>query len=154
MYDKFNESILVNLGKVNFNSSRYEIWSGGKLIKSGNANTSILINTLSDENPKLNGVEITVNSLISNEILASKVFFDIGYTSLDRIRYAIIPNSSNCQGDVGFDSFLAYSGIRTREHKDFNKNEPYAAGLFLINGVLDKITFSVSLSRVLIEFYK
>lgn len=154
MYDKFNENRLVNLGKVNFNSSRYEIWSGGKLIKSGNANTSILINTLSDENPKQDGVEITVNSLISSELLASKVFFDVCYTSLDRVRYAIIPNSSNCQGDVGYDSFLAYSPIRTREYKCFNKNEPYAAGLFLINGVLDKITFSVSLSRVLIEFYK
>lgn len=154
MYDKFSEVRLVNLGRVNFESSRYEIWSGGKLIKSDSIPTSILINTLSSESPTPDGIEFVINSFLNESILARKTFFDIGYTSVDRVRYAIIPNRSNCEGDVGYDSFIANSPIRTREHKVFNKNEPYAAGLFLVNGVLDKITFSVSLSRVLIEFYR
>ncbi len=145
---------MVNLGQVNFRSSRYEIWSGGKLIKSDSIPTSILINTLSSESPTLDGIEFVINSFLNETILARKLFFDIGYTSVDRVRYAIIPNRSNCSGDVGYDSFIANSPIRTREHKVFNKNEPYTSGLFLVNGVLDKITFSVSLSRVLIEFYK
>lgn len=154
MYDKFKESKLVNLGQFDFESSRYEIWSGGKLIKAEAIPTSIHFNTLTSESPLQNGIEVIINSFLNEAIIPKKTYFDIGYTALDRIRYAIIPSSSNCQGDVGFDSFLANSPIRTREHKDFNKNEPYAAGLFLINGVLDKVTFSISLSRILIEFYR
>ncbi len=154
MYDKFNEVKIVNLGIVDFESSRYEIWSGGKLIKADSIPTSIRFNTLTSDEPKQDGIEVIINSFLNEAVIPKKTYFDIGYTSLDRIRYAIIPRSSNCQGDVGFDSFLANSPIRTREHKNFNKNEPYAAGLFLINGVLDKVTFSVSLSRILIEFYR
>ena len=154
MYDKFSEVRLVNLGGVNFKSSRYEIWSGGKLIKSDSTPTSININTLNSESPAQDGIEFMIDSFLNEAILARKTYFDIGYTSIDRIRYAIIPNRSNCEGDVGYDSFIINSPIRTRENKIFNKNEPYAAGLFLVNGILDKVTFSVSLSRVLIEFYR
>ena len=145
---------VVNLGTVNFESSRYEIWSGGKLIKADSIPTSIRINTLTSDEPIQDGIEVIINSFLNEAIIPKKTYFDIGYTVLDRIKYAIIPTTSNCQGDVGFDTFIANSPIRTRGHKTFNKNEPYAASLFLINGVLDKVTFSVSLSRILIEFYR
>lgn len=154
MYDKFKENTIVNLGEIDFESSRFEIWSGGKLLKDASARSTIYIKALTPDGSTQDGIEVVISSFFNEEAVAKKIYFDISYTAIDRIRCATIPKTSNCQGDVGFDSFLAHSQIRTREHKDFNKNEPYAAGLFSVGGILEKVTFSFSLSKLLIEFYR
>ncbi len=153
MYDKFSERQYVTLGQFQFTSSKYEIWSGGQLIKSANVPTTISFNTLASNFPSENGIEVSLSTFLPENVIANKMYFDVGYTNNDRILLGIIPNSSNCEKNDSFEAFVAYAPLKTRQYKAFKNNEPHACSLFFINGIPNKVTFSIALSKVLIEFY-
>lgn len=154
MYDEFeNERQLVRLPQFNFTSNRYEIWSGGKMVSSAKTTTVLSFIGMKDDTPKMNNIEVFVLSTLSDDIIDSKLNFDVAYTNNDRILLAVIPQNSNCKGDNGFDSFVKFAPFYTRDTKNFKANEPHACSLFFVNGNPNKITFSIAASKLLIEFY-
>lgn len=154
MYDKFeSERQLVNIPQFEFSSNRYEVWSGGRMISSDMTHTIISFECMSVETPSEDAIKISLSTSLSINILDRTLYFDVAYTNNDRILLAIIPQSSNCQGDNSFDSFINFAPFFTRNSKNFKNNEPHACSLFLVNGTPEKITFSIASSKVLIEFY-
>ena len=154
MYDEFTGRHIVSIGAFQFVSSRYEVWSGGKMISSDEDESVLSYATDASKFPTENGIEISVSSNLDESIIAKKIFFDVGYTNKDRILFAIIPSQSNCDHIDSFKSFVINAPFHTRHEKKFNSNEPHACSIFLKNGSIDKITFSTALSRILLEFYK
>jgi hypothetical protein len=153
MYDKFNERRYVSLGAFQFSSSHYEIWSGGQLVKSDKIQSIISFKTLASDFPSEDGIEVSLSTFLPIAVIANKLYFDVGYTNNDRVLLGIIPNSSNCEHNDSFKAFVTYAPLRTRQQKIFRINEPHACSVFFINGIPSKVTFSIALSKMLIEFY-
>jgi len=154
MFDTYNERRIVNFDKFNFVSNRFEIWSAGAMVDSGNIVTEISILNTSQESHQENKIAVSINSKLNDTILAKNLNFDIAYTNNDRILLGIIPQASNCDDNESFAAFVNFAPIRTRVQKTFKNNEPHACSLFLTQSRIEKITFSIALSKMLIEFYK
>ena len=153
-YDKFEKRQFVDFEQINFISKRYEMWSGGKMISSDFTSTIITITNLKEESFIENKIEVILKTSIDNSIIMNNFYFDVAYTNSDRILFGIIPQTSNCDDNNSYSGFVNYAPLKTRLHKAFKTNEPHACSLFLIQGNPDKITFSIALSKMLIEFYK
>ncbi|WP_157209258.1 hypothetical protein [Mariniflexile maritimum] len=140
MYDRFGTNQILEKQNFSFNPSRYEIWIGGKEVKNGNTNKLISANVI-----KVSGIEkMEINikdSKLENEISEFNIF-DQFITSGDRLILLIIPKITNVE-NVAFGVFRNTIGS-TRNEKNFKKNEPFACSLFLINGIISKMSFSFS----------
>lgn len=153
-YDRFEKRQFVDFEQIKFISKRYEIWSGGKMISNDFTPTILSITKLKEESFIENKIEVILKTNIDNSIIMKNFYFDVAYTNSDRILLGIIPQTSNCDDNNSYSGFVNYAPLKTRLHKTFKTNEPHACSLFLIQGNPDKITFSIALSKILIEFYK
>lgn len=148
-WDKFEPFKRVQKQGFSFQPSRYETWKGEKMVDSGKTNSIInarVVNINGDEK-----MEITFNDTKLNNELANKNIYDEFVTGNDRLQLITIPNETNSQ-NMGIQMFKMTIGA-TRQHKNFNSNEPYCFNLFLLNGKIAKVTFSYSSPEKLIEFY-
>lgn len=153
MYDKYSGIQIINLGEYTFESSRYEVWTGGQMVKSASIPTSISLKTIGGKIPSLNVIEISLSTFLPESLIAHKMSFDISYTGTDRILVTIVAANTNCEDYDSYKLFRNLSPTITRQEKLFKINEPYACSIFSINNIPDKITFAVPLSKLLIEFY-
>lgn len=150
MWDSFEPFQKLNIQEFNFKPNRYEIWKDGKKIDFGNTN-QIITNR---EKQTANGTVSVVNFADSNlhSELTSENEFDVFITSNDRLQLVKVPSSGNGDNNMGISMFKMTVG-ETRNHTDFNSNEPYCCNLFLQEGQITKITFTFSSPDKMIEFY-
>jgi hypothetical protein len=130
-FDRFPSNLAETQGPIaresfRFHYSRFEVWQGGKCIKSGDSK-SIIETTLT-------GKELLVilnDPLLHNHIKPRFSFGEIS-TNIDRIMWS---------RDI-FDS----TGVT-------DHNRPDICSLFFRGGVLSKVTFTIHDPNTLIEFY-
>ena len=149
MFDNFEPFQGVRKQNLTFQPSRYEIWIGGKMVNSGKTNHFInakVINIDGTEKMEVNFDDKTLH----NELAQSNIF-DEFITANDRLQLIIVPLQTNVQnmGIMAFQTILGH----TRPSKNFNRNEPYCCNLFIIQGIIAKVTFSYSNPEKLLEFY-
>lgn len=155
MYDK-RESFHIAQEAISFvfRTSRYEIWSGGKLIDEGRVNGHIqcMPSLFSKAQSEIKFFDLPEKLNVRHTLL-----FDITFTSNDRIYLATVPRQSNINH---YDSFMNFKTnvpigfpIETREKRDFDINEPYVCSVFTIDSTVKKVSFSFGNSPRLLEFY-
>lgn len=150
MYDSFEPFKQLDIQEFNFKPNRFEIWESGQMVNSGETNQIISATEKQTENGK--GALITINDSNLFQHISQTNDFDIFMTSKDRLQLVKVPSSGNGDENMGISMFKMTIGA-TREHTDFNSNEPYCCNLFLQDGRIAKITFSFSTPEKLIEFY-
>lgn len=132
-----------------FEPSKFEIWSNGNLIESGECFHSIEAKVVLK-----NGIEkvlVAVSETCLKEQILDEVLFDELFTFSDRLKLVTLPSETFTE-NLGLANLRALYGS-TRTFKNFFPTEPYCCNLFLIEGKLSKITFSFCLPEKLIEFY-
>jgi len=152
MFDKHSGRQVINFGDFSFNSKRFEVWQGGQMINSGDLKTTINFETLS-QRPSIACIRVSLSTLLLETILAHSFYFDISFTSNDRIFAAIVPDKSNCENYNSYAAFKSTALGITRPSKTFEFNEPYVCSIFTINNIPNKITFGLPIAQSLIEFY-
>ena len=145
MYDNYEPFEELKVFEFKFSSSTYRIWKDGKVVKEINKNITLHFSPKSNTE---NSIKLQLSPSISemNEILD----FDIFMTSTDRLQYYIIPQNSNANHPA-IEMYKSFLGA-TRENMFFDEKTPFCCNLFLIKGVLQKISFSFSNPLILIEF--
>ena len=154
MYDKRTPFQVIEKGlNFNYKPSKFEVWSGGKLIDSGQFSGLIKC-----EQKGLKSRNIVVSILKSvEEIEIDHILdFDLSYTSGDRIYLATVPKRSNISDYPSFQSFVSNVplgfNIITRQEKEFRENEPYVCSIFTMNNNVVKVSFSFGINPRLLEF--
>lgn len=153
MYDKQSDGEIVPIDVLRFKSTNYEIWKGGFMIEKADMATSIEIISNSAAAITVDGIDVKIETDLSEDEIRHRMKFDVAVTSRDRFLLCIVPSDSNAVVISSFKRFLSLVPFRTREHKSFASNEPHACSIFFVNGNPEKITFTVTLSETLIEFY-
>lgn len=149
MFDRFGTNQVIEKQNFAFNPSRYEIWIGGQEVKNGNTNKLISANVVNSGG--LEKMEVNINEYSLEKEIGEKSVFDQFITSGDRLVLLTIPEITNVE-NVAFGLFRNTIGATTKE-KNFKKNEPFACSLFLINGVIAKMSFSFSNPEKQIIFF-
>jgi hypothetical protein len=150
MYDKFEPFQLLNKQDFGFFPNRYEIWQGGQMIGNGKTNNPIIA-TVTNIGGEDKVVVTFIDDNLNNQ-LAKQNIFDQFVTSSDRLQLLTVPEQSNAANNMAIQMFKMTIGA-TRAFKNFSSNEAYCCNLFILNGKIDKITFSLSSPDKLIEFY-
>jgi len=150
MYDTFEPFKQLNIQEFSFKPNRFEIWKGGQMVNSGEAKQIINAVECETENGKGALIKFEDENLFNE--LSSENDFDLFLTAKDRLQLIRIPSAGNGDDNMGITMFKSSVGA-TRNHQDFQSNEPYCCNLFLKNGNIDKITFSYSTPEKLVEFY-
>jgi len=128
-----------------FQSSRYEEYSKGKCISSGNANITVLIK----KNQHQINVKLLGNTLASK--IKSEFEFDVLISLEDRLQLTIFPQKTNVE-DTTF-TLLKWIMAYTREVKNFTSTEPIVGHIFTNNMKIVKIAFKMANPERLIELY-
>jgi len=149
MFDNFEPFLRVEKQDFDFQATRYETWMKGQMIGSGSTTAVISARVVSENGEDKMAILFDTPSL--NKELSQKNIFDEFVTSKDRLQLITIPDQTNVE-NMGIMMFKMNLGA-TRQHKEFNNNEPYCCNLFLQNGVISKVTFSYSNPEKLVEFY-
>ena len=153
MYDNYNERQLVTLGNFNYQSTRFEVWSGGKMIDTESLDTVVKLKTISNSNPSENSIEIEIISSSIMKHLPFKFSFDTAYSNGNRILLGIMAEKTNYDNYDSYSVFKSIAPFITRSEKKFDLNEPFACSLFTIQGQIAKITFTTAGTKSLVEFY-
>lgn len=151
MYDKFPPFKAVEKQSIVFHPYRYEIWMNGQLVKKGKTSASIKVDTVKLPNES----DILLRTRIKDKQLSSEIinefYFDLFFTAHDRLMLATV-TTMRSDDPAGLRSLQQIFPMNTR-NKKFLKNEPFCCSLFLLNGCIDKMTFSFGNPDKLIEFY-
>ncbi len=153
MVDKYRNRELINLGKFKFYSKRFEVWSGGKMIDAGNELSLLSFETLTYKNPSQNSILVEINSSLNTNHLSKINLFDTAYTNIDRILLGTIARTSNYYNYSDYIAFVSNAPFFTRDLKIFEHNDPFACSIFKNQGIIEKITFTTTGTKSLIEFY-
>jgi uncharacterized protein YdgA (DUF945 family) len=149
-WDKFEPFKGVQKQGFSFRPSRYETWIGGKMVDSGNVSANVSAKVVNQNSSEK--MSVTFNEMNLEDEISSELFFDEFVTANDRLQLITIPNETNSE-NMGIMMFKMTIGA-TCQQKHFSSIEPYCCNLFLINGVISKITFSFSSPEKLIELYQ
>jgi len=155
MYDKFEAMQVLAFFPFRFTGNRYKIWKKGDSVDSGENEETIIAEVTHDDifdenlSVKITTPVIYENSKFEN-ILKPEFIFKVIITSTDRLILATIPNISN-QDCLGLRTFRNTLGVNTDKYLD--EHEPYGCSLFLIDGEIVKIAFTINSPETLIEFY-
>lgn len=150
MYDKFTGHHDIEMQKLEFQSVRYEVWMNATLVDSGST-TSLLLFLPTTINEKTVMRVMMPDSRLSSHLIQS-FDFDYFFTQGNRLMMLTLPANQSNKDCIGLTSMR--STIKpSRQHKIFDSNEPYCCSLFLIEGKINKIAFSLNSPEKLIEFY-
>ena len=154
-WDKFKalqlimkEPLLFNR-PIEFTPSRYMIWSRGKVVVEGITTETIKATVFDNGTPGKQFKVSIPDKKLHFEILET-IYYDEFVTSNDRLQMLTIPENTKT-GNTAL-SLFKMTLKATRAHKEFASNDPYCFNLFLLNGVISKVTFSFSNPDKLIEF--
>lgn len=158
-YDKFPPMSQLNLSHVEFEffPSRYEVWKDQQLFESGNLDNKLnmVSGKVSDLNFSNSVLEISVYVSKCSNYLNRVLYFDIAFTSNDRIMCVRIPpaNQNDSRGLIHFRNVThGVVGVTTQEKS--TSRQPWACSMFFIDSELDKLAFTISYPALMIEFYK
>lgn len=152
MYDTFPPFQEVEKQDFSFETSKFEIWMKGKLIKSGKINTLIkgTVNYSKETTNEVMTIVIKPNEL--EKEIVSQTEYDIMFTNNDRLILATIPSNQTPNDCVAMTMTRTIIGA-TRGHKTFLEKEPFNCSIFMIKQKIKKVTFSFNNPEKLIEFY-
>jgi hypothetical protein len=140
------------------NATRYEIWSRGTLIESGNTIADLWVEHLY---PQMKTEEFQITVRVKDEsanqiynYIHERFFLDVAYALDDRILVAIIPKSSNIENSSSFNGLINFAPFYTREYCEFSALTPFCCSLYYsVSNELEKVTYSNGMNNTLIEFY-
>lgn len=146
LFEPFNR---IEKQDFSFQPSRFEVWSAGQMIGSGEAFSPLIGSVIEKNGSTLMAISYYETALL-DEIL-EEVFFDEFISSSDRLKLMTIPTETYTE-NLGLLTLRIAHGP-TRLQKNFFPKEPYCCNLFFKNGVISKISFSFSYPEKLIELY-
>lgn len=151
-FDQFESGKYVTVKDFVFRPKRYEVWREGDKIKEGKINNKVKSIVRGEEEEYSTNVLIEIEDSEKIGHIVRKSVYDVCVTSVDRVQMLTIPAEKNSVECVGLASCRNGTGP-TRRSKEFEKNEPYCCNLFLKDGNLSKVTFSINRPEKLVEFY-
>ena len=152
MFDSFEPFIQLQHQQFDFHPSRYEMWMGGQMVKSGNTTAPIAARVTQSSFYNKECTLVTINDLDLMSEITTENHFDVFITGIDRLQLITIPANGNDIECIGIITIKNIIGT-TRRTKTFLKNEPYCCNLFLLKGATAKVTFAFNSPEKLIEFY-
>ena len=150
MYDKFENNIQLAMQEIVFHPKRYEIWMNSSLIDTGKTTELIVFQPFKSEGKTL--MKTNIRDFALHRKIMNSFDFDIFFTNSERLMLLTLPKNQEKNDCVGLKMFRLNMSP-TRILKSFTANEPYCSSLFLIKGVINKVTFSFNYPERLIEFY-
>lgn len=151
-FDQFESGKYVKVKDFVFKPTRYEVWREGNKIKEGSIRGKINSNVRGEKEEYSTNILVEIEDAEKVGHILEKSIYDVCVTSMDRVQMLTIPKEKNSIECVGLASCRNGTGP-TRRSKEFEKNEPYCCNLFLKDGNLSKITFSINRPEKLVEFY-
>lgn len=148
-WDRYDPFLLVKKCEFSFSPSRFEVWSDGNMVFSGNSSTPINVRIVEKFGSEVMLVSLPEEKL-RQEIL-EEIIFDEFVTSLDRLKLVTIPKETFTEC-VGLMTMRILYGP-TCQMKNFHPKEPYCCNIFKENDLIKKITFSFSFPERLLEFH-
>lgn len=138
------------LERLDFSPNRFEIYQGGKLIKSGYTSMEIHVRSKNNSTHVAeDNVRVSIENNNLSNILNSNAAFDMVMTLHDRFIAFILPRKTN-RNDIMFTTFSTVVSY-TREEKNFEGKEPLCMSMFTENGNVVKMSFKVYSPETLIE---
>jgi hypothetical protein len=150
MYDKFEANIQLAMQEIVFQPKRYEIWMNARLVDSGKTIETVVFQPFKSEGKTL--MKVNIKDISLHTKIMSSFDFDIFFTHTERLMLLTLPENKEKNDCAGLNMFRLNMSP-TRIAKSFAATEPYCSSIFLVNGVLNKITFSFNYPERLIEFY-
>lgn len=148
-YQLFEKSLAFE-----FEPTRFEIWSQGKLINEGKISGKICCSPLFTDDGCSKFETYNFPSYIG---LTDKFLLDLTFTGNDRIYITTVPRITNINDYNSFISFKTFVPIGfpiiTREVKHFEIDEPYVCSLFTVQSKIIKMSFSFGINPRLLELY-
>lgn len=138
-------------------AKKFEIWSKGQKIESGETNAQLWVEHEELEKPN-DGLKMTVrifdnSKLTIRKYIKERFYFDVAFAIKDRLIVAILPNTSNIKDNNSYNAFTNFAPFKTRENYVFENEMPYACSLFYNEkDELIKVTYSNGMNDTLIEF--
>jgi len=151
-FDKFESGKYIKIRDFSFDPKRYEVWEDGDKIKEGEASGKILSSVRGEKENYSTDILVDIEDAEKIGHVRIQSIYDVCVTSTDRLQMLTIPREKNSVECVGLDMCRNVTGP-TRESKEFERNEPYCCNLFLKDGSLSKVTFSINRPEKLVEFY-
>lgn len=148
-FDRFKSLIPIVRQNFSFLPIRYEIWTNGKLERSGDTTKVLDARIVYEENKELIKINIQDPSLFSH--ISEIQYFDDFISMHDRLQLVTVPMKTNISPD-----FLSmYSKMKgyTRERKIFGSTDSYCCNIFLKQNKIVKVSFVFSSPDKVVEFY-
>ena len=152
-FDQFPPFKSALIADFEFRPQRYEVWQNGQKVESGKTTSTIQADVRGRLNQGAADILINAEPAVSIIHMRKNSVYDICITAGDRLQLLTIPKEENQNECVGLAMCRTNLGA-TRDKKDFAADEPYCCNLFLKNGRIEKITFSLNHPEKLIEYYK
>lgn len=140
-------------------ATKFEIWSGGQKIESGNTKADLWVEQENLEEQE-DSIKMTVrvfddNKSLIHQYIKERFYFDVAYATNDRILVGIIPQESNIRNSNSYDGFVNFAPFLTRDNFTFDQDMPFCCSLFFDdNDKLIKVTYSNGMNKTLLEFTK
>lgn len=143
--DTFTPFQSFDFDHFEFQAIKYEEYSKGKLISSGNTNLIIFVKQ------HQNQINVTLLDNMLESKIQSEFEFDILITLHDRLQLTIFPQKTNVEDSI----FIVLKQIMdyTRKCKNFTSTEPIVGHIFTDNSNIVKVSFKMANPERLIEFY-
>lgn len=148
-FDRFPSLQPIEFIEFDFAPDRFEVWQAGKMVNQGITFGRIEARKRNTSQGEL--MSISLSSLNVSKYLSSTQNFDQFIANGDRLMYVTIPERFNVSSTAL--NILQFTIGSTRDWKEFSTTDAYCCSLFLLNGRLKKVTFSVPEPETLIEFY-
>ncbi|MEJ7770182.1 MAG: hypothetical protein WKF70_07500 [Chitinophagaceae bacterium] len=148
MFDNFDPFKILEKENFTFQPSRYEMWIGGEMVRSGKSDRLITAEVV--EVAGIQKVEVTFDDTSLHAELSPSNIFDVFVTAKDRLLLIVLTEqTSENRGIKGFEKAFGSAMKLT----NLTGNQPYCCSLFLQQGNIAKVTFSYSNPKRLLEFY-
>lgn len=150
-FDTFQPLQTLKHLNFSFNSTRFELWENGKMIKSGAGDYFLNVHAAHSAILKTDYLEMEINNESIEDIISHRIMFDKFISQTDRLQMVSVPSSTqtDCPGLVALRNVIG----ATRNHFDFRENYPFCGNIFLKNGIIVKMSFSFAKPLRLFELY-
>jgi hypothetical protein len=136
-----------------FRPTRFEVWRGGQKIKAGKTTSVVTIEL--EENglgyKDLGQMAVRHSEMALLDFLTHDTWFDMYGAQGNRIVLLTIPSVTNA-GCIGMRT-MQQRWPHSRYKHNFESTEPFVCSLFMVNGQLTKVTFSLDNPETLVELY-
>lgn len=158
-FDSFEPLNILEPIEFGFESARYEVWKDGQKIQYDNS-YSYMRSLIRKKGNGFSYLDISIESEIVGHYIDDSFPIKLCITQRDRLMLLNVPidNRNDSRSLGGARVMLEVTGVlnhvpMSERTAQLKKNQPYCCSLFLKNGNINKVTFSINQPETLVEFY-